>query len=330
MRSNSKKDDVEASNSLREVIRSLSKQGITYARLADRTDPDFGWSANAIKQLIQRKDANIRRSRKNNALIDAVEQVAKSDYVNLDPELEQSIVRAKGIYLDDVVAKSEASKVKLQSFEKGNAAMRGFQKAKLASAFYEPPKRAAFVRWDAAMEKIITVLIDTRKGSDGHRFTMKLSDGRGGRIVVGDILYTVRNTYYSGLAHEVAAELDYPSFYKLNAFDPTSVDRVTGPNEIGMECFTIANEFLHRRVAPVTFQGLDSRGGPISGLGILVKSTAFDSLGIEGDYLSRKGSHEESAQLIEAMSKFGAVSVSPVEKSRQSDSSRLERVGELI
>lgn len=296
-----------ASKTLRRTIRLLSECGITYSQIADEIDSQWGWNSNAIKQLVVRKESRVRKSSKNTALVRVVERLAievllplESDKFD-DSDLERIRSLANG------VENYQESDVDLATKRIGQR----FQTIRKRSALYQYPDRAAFVRWDWKQTRLITVLIDTRKGTNGHVFTMKISGQVGRRIVVGDILETSRNTYYSGLVYEVSEEINYDRFYDLDAFDAKAVERITGPNEIGLECFCISNQYLNQRVAPAPFHGLDGRGKPISGMGVFVKAPAFAELGIEEDDFSSVECTIRRKPLTDIMNNFAAITIGP-------------------
>jgi hypothetical protein len=304
----------EASDALRDLIRILSQNGVTYSDLVRKIDAQWGWNGNALKQMVARASI-VRKSSKNSSLIYAVEASLKdcmghSDSWNsIARKIDQMNILLGSEFTPNLSDVDSVTKML------GNR----FQSIRRASTLYEYPERAAFVRWDWERRRLISVLIDTRKGRDGHVFIMKITGQNSRRIVIGDVLVTLQNTYYSGLAYEVSVEMNQKEFVGLNAFDLDAVRDVTGPSEIGLECFTISNEYVNRRTAPVTFHGLDGRGNPISGLGAFIKAPAFDSLKIsEEDFSSVECSIKNQA-LTKLMSDYAAITLGPTSSGQFTD-----------
>lgn len=314
--------DLAASNALRKLLRLLSDHGITYGAVSSSIDPQWEWNGNAIKQLVVRRDSKVRRSSKNSALIRAIEHLltTNSDAIPPTPMISETVEQMKTLL--NAESQPETSDVDKATKSLGQR----FQSIRKASTMFEYPNRAAFVRWDWERRRLITVLIDTRKGSNGHVFVMKISGQKSRRIVIGDVLVTLRNTYFSGLAYEVSQEMDYQSFVDLDAFNRSVFREVTGPNEIGLECLTISNEYLHLRTAPVTFHGLDSKGNPISGLGAFIKATNFAKLGIGEEDFSSVECSKRNEPLTDLMRKFAAITVGPTSEEQFTARSEVTKI----
>lgn len=256
----------DPSDALRQVLKRLNEAGISYSRIARLTDAEFEWKSNAIRQLL-RRDGVIRATPRIAALVKAVSGPEfRSMLTGKDVE---DALQALSFFMSDVSLEATTKETS------GKIGAR-FQKIRKASAGFDYPERQAFIRFDWAGKRLITVLVDSKYGSDGYIFSMKITGRTNNRrIVIGDILSTVKNTYYSGLAYQVNEKINASEFFDLNAFDFSEIERHTGKNEIGLECFTIDNSHLHLKEIPVPFHGLDGRGSPISGIGILIRQSVF-------------------------------------------------------
>ena len=293
---------------VRHLIKRLSANGVSYRRLAESVDPQWGWTEAAIKQLVTR-GGTLRPNSKNAALVRTVRKLSRQ----LVAETPQHQIEE---LLDLIDVAGSFGGVEMKSTREDINSMtrfigRRFQKIRRTSAEFEWPARSAFVRWDWQRRRLVTILVDTRVGDDGVVFAMKISGNESRRIVVGDVLTTARNTYFSGLAYEISAELDDEAFSRINAFDIDELRENTGPNEIGLECFTVSNNYLHQRTTTVTFQGLDGRGNPISGLGELIKAPAFTAFNIGENGWSVAECSKSNAQLTAKLREAGDITVGP-------------------
>lgn len=297
-----------ASFALRAILRHLAENGITYSSISSQTDQEHDWNSNAIKQLVHRSSL-IRKSHKIKNLTEVAVNIAEGlseadcSYFNREKLIESAQFFVSNKSQDSHLDLSQCSRVIGQRF----------QSIRRASANFEFPARQAFVRFDWEGKRLITVLVSAQRGDDGYVFTMKIT-GRSGnrRVVVGDIQSTIRNTYFSGLAYEVNSDIAHRDFLEFNAFDLDVVRKgIAAPNEIGLECLTISNQFLHLRSLPVSFHGLDGLGNPTSGIGALIRPSLFEYYEISEDTFSAVECSNQNQKLHRLMIEFKAITASP-------------------
>jgi hypothetical protein len=290
---------LQASRALRMLLKELAQAGTSYAEIAQATDPAHGWSANAIKQLVYR-DGAIRRTPRVAALALALKKVSER-------RMPLSGIESENIALIEFFAGGAPDPTEFDLLNTSKMLGQRFQSIRRASASFDYPRRQAFVRFDWSGERIITVLVDADKSREGYVFSMKIT-GRTGmrRIVVGDILSTFRNTYFSGLAYQLNEEISQDEFVSLNALNLQAVHRLVAPNELGLECFSIDNSLLHLKEIPVNFQGLDGRGGPISGVGAVIRESLFPKYNICTETFSAVECGHNNGALFRLLESFGA------------------------
>lgn len=298
--------ELNASIALRELLHDLSRARVSYRKLAESIHPRWAWTDEAIKKLANRK-TTLRKSPKNDALIEAIAAIVSSkvEAKQISAKAHEKLERALELrHSVQPLVQKELDGITKEIGQR-------FQSIRKASALFEYPQRSAFVRWDWERRRLVTVLIETKKGSMGHVFVMRISGNNTKRVVLGDILVTLRNTYFSGLAYEVSNEISQSEFIGRDAFDLAKMKEILGPNEIGLECFTVSNQNLHQRVAPVCFHGLDGRGNPISGIGLHIKEMEFSNFGIDPMHFSAVECSKHNQELTNFMLKVGAITIGP-------------------
>lgn len=254
------------SDLVRKTIRQLSEEGITYSELASHTPPELDWTANAIKMLL-RRGGQIRHNAKSEALIEAINRVLAIK------------VRGTTQSASDEGSKFEAGMNLLKTSKHiGNR----FKSISEVSTNFTYATKLCFIRLDAGNQGVVPVLIETRHTATGCIFSMKLTGISGNRrIVVGDILVTLQNTYFSGLAYEVNAKID--DFVSFDAFNIDNVLQVTSGNEVGIESISVRNSDMQLAVKPANFQGLSGAGLPMTGTGAIIEESQFEFYGVDSE-----------------------------------------------
>lgn len=291
---------VDASMALRSLLRSCSSMGISYSDILTSSGLEGQWTNASLKQLVYR-DGAIRKSEKVSALALAVSNLIKRklDEVGAQNRFKLEIQDIE-YFIEDTAS---AVNVSMASKYIGNR----FQSIRRASAGFGYPSKQAFVRYDWTEERFIIVLVTVLRGDNGSVFSMKIT-GRDGvrRVVLGDILSTVRNTYYSGLAYQVNDDIGQEEFIRLDVFNIDTLFEVVDSNEIGKECIGLNNESIHKRESSVTFHGLDGRGAPICGVGALIRESAFKKYNIPEDTFSSVSCTSCIPELQDLMEKSGS------------------------
>lgn len=293
-----------ASQTLRSMLIYLAEHGLTYRSIAERTNPAHGWNANSIKQLAHRHSAT-RPTEKTSDLVRVVrDALTSSEFYRAD---ESTVGSIKNL---DYFESGHIDNSEIESSKVSKIIGNRFQKIRKRSASFTFPPSQAFIRFDWEKKRLITVMVNSIHGENGYLFSMKITGRIGNRrVIIGDILYTVKNTYYSGLGYEVNSDIDDNDFLEFNAFDIDEISYLCAPNEIGLECFTVQNDFLYRKELSVSFHGLDGRGNPISGIGALIRPSLFKKYGISKNSFSSVECSNHRPELNQLMKSFGATTL---------------------
>lgn len=285
-----------AARILRESIRNISHSGLSYEQMSDLIDSKYGWNAGSIKQFAYR-ETNPRITPKLVALAEFV-----SNQLHESRELAEKLSSAD-LRLLDQLAESHNESEPISS--------RGIydQITKRSLSIFLPDK-LAFARFGREEKKIVVVLLTIKKGVQGYEFTMKIS-GDGRRIVVGDVLHTTINTYFTGFAFPINKKMTNEEFSALDAFDIESIHKMGAHNELGIESLVISNSDLSYSIMPAVFCGLDGMGRPKSGTGIVFSDTEFSRFNVEPQVFSSVSCSKNSGELQKALRKAGASTVLP-------------------
>lgn len=268
---------VRATEDLRSVVKRLSRFGVTYQKISGTVVGSDGWSDNALKQFVHR-ETRPRVTPRVRALAHSVLEIidSNSDFSSLLTDGERKRLES----LNDL-SKRNYSLDALRS-EIGNR----FSELKRTGPAAKLPRQLAFVRFGRDEAKMIVILVNILKAPSGYFFTMKITGSEARRrVVVGDVTFTLNNTYFSGIAYSVNEFLNDSEFHGLDAFDLHGLSLITSENEVGIESFVVSNMDLSYSIVPASFYGLDGLGRPISGNGALIAKDRYEALGIL-DYVS--------------------------------------------
>ncbi len=281
---------------LKDLLKRLSRSGTSYSEISHLVG-EREWSENSIKQFVHR-DKVPRITPKLVLLAEIVvdrlsEVLGESSLTPFEYQLMSSLIARKDREYSFTELKEELS----SRF----SALKG--KSPVA---YLPPQ-VAFVRFGRPegierSNKMIIILVEIVQSGSGHFFTMKITGSqKRRRVVIGDVSFTLNNTYFSGIAYSVHELMTDEEFLELDTFDIKVLDRCSSRNEVGLEIFAISNSDMSYSVVPTSFCGLDGEGHPISGIGALISCEQFSKFNISGSVSSSVDCTGENKELFEAL-----------------------------
>lgn len=305
------KDETTSNDPLKLLCKDLSSRGITYRALAMAVQAN-GWSENSLKQFVNR-DGSSRKNVKTRALAKAAIK-----------EAERIIDSGKSD--DQFIRKVEAVSHQFQiednksNFEREKPhSLSSFSIVKNKSKLIFLPEKFAFARFGRTNQdtesgqpkQVITTLVNTRSEESGYIFSMKIQ-GAGGRrrIVVGNVLSTHMNLYFSGIAYKVISPISEDDFYQIDPFNNEDVESVVSKNELGIEMFCISNSAVSDPISPACYVGLDGYGNPISGIGVVIIRDFFEKHGILEHVFSTVNCAENTS-LTKVLEMFNGVTCIP-------------------
>ncbi len=296
-----------AAHALRQLVKALSDSKFSYQKIIYAVGEKSGWTLSALKQFA-RGHTPKRLSQKHSILANVVqyEILMQRGFLAKQPENAEHLrVIQENLINGDHTARLQAEQL---TREIGNT----FQRLRKSGRNTTWPQPLALVRYDWTHENLIIMLVKIRSSAAGISFTMQI-EGRheNRRVIVGDILTAAGNTSFSGLAYNVMSQMDSDEFFRLDMFDKDVRTKVINPMEIGLECFTLSQAEVTAPFAPVTFQGLDSRGHSVSGVGMIVSPDRFNAFNINPDGRTAVIHANQNSALTELMEKFGAQTIAP-------------------
>jgi hypothetical protein len=311
---------------LRRLLRELSSSGLTYSQMEDLIAPKGIWNANAIKQFAFRTGG----ARPTKRLSYLVKFVARAADEFFSDDIKSNLMEEL-IYINAI---SERSLPEPAAAPLRNASARGsnffsseFSRLVDSANRIRIPEKFAFVRFNAIGNKAFVVQVTTKKGSDGHLFVMKIS-GSHNRVVLGFVLLTTSIVTFQGIAYDVQGELTAEEFSSLDLFSISKLDNdIVSQNEIGLESFSFYLQDLPYSVIPVFFSGLDGKGSPISGKGMLVGVAQFGRFNLDEKLVTSVQCDDPDVPIIKAMKDLGCITHSV---SNISATSAREKIDQLF
>jgi hypothetical protein len=273
----------EAVIGLKNLIRALNAHGLTYGKIISELDGVIDWTEGSLKQFVYREGAS--RKTKN------VEKVAEfvgnyiinhPELLEIDPEIKDNYAKLKYIGFQEVKSKRGNELGYARNFVTIlDEQLKYLQRIPIDVYFADD---YIFIRYNADKTKIQIIKLHIFTYDRNKYFFMRISGQDRKRLIVGKILSTIANTHFMGVALGVNQEMH--EFESQDFFDSILSEQNLSRNAIGIEMLNFPNTSISEVYFPVTFCGLDSRGRPLVGRGIIVNSAAASTLGIDNPEVS--------------------------------------------
>ncbi len=262
--------EAKAIQSLKELTKLAAQDGLTYSAITNELPEGIHWEANALKQFVNRESIS-RKNSKILALAKIVLYYYQSKYDKFSGNK----------YITDLIKDVEENLLGQAGTDIQTGLVKQYLKLKNGASSLEFPNDYYLIRNGIKNDKQIIIYIQIITIRNNYSFIMKIS-GKNNlqRVVIGDVLHTVFNTYFSGLSFNVKGGVSLSDFLELDFSNIVNKTNYLLDNPIGMELISFPNTSFINTAFPVCFLGIDGDGKPISGRGLLINGNVKGDFGL--------------------------------------------------
>jgi hypothetical protein len=294
---------IQAVQRLKRLASTASAGGLSYAEMCARIGAKGTWTANSLKQFVNRGSVS-RPSENAIALAEVLVKYFLNESDVVDQQTSDDLKFVRSTLLDgagaEIVKFLEA---------KLNAAQ------KVATDFYLP-ERFAYLRYSIDRASVAIIFIELFERANEIYFTMRIHGSRNRRrVVVGHVLSTLSNTHFHGLGFTVSEFIDDQEFENIRFSSANDIHRNVSSNAIGVEEISVSNVLLRDVYFPVCFTGLDGAGTPIAGIGLLLNNNIIEKFGITQNHPGMTVGGELPRGILDLLERAGASTLSLVRSS---------------